>query len=62
VTFVDPWDLFLGPKGNYAAYLPDASGQLQLVRAPDGVHLTPAGYDRLARYVFQQMQPLWSGA
>jgi len=61
-TFVDPWDLFLGPKGNYAAYLPDASGQLQLVRAPDGVHLTPAGYDRLARYVFQQMQPLWSGA
>ena len=56
---MDPWNLFLGPKGRYTAYLADASGRLQLVRAPDGVHLTTAGYDRLADFVFQQMSHLW---
>lgn len=62
VTFVDPWNLFLSAKGKYSAYLPDASGRQQLVRQPDGIHLTPAGYDRLASYVFQQMSALWRSA
>jgi hypothetical protein len=60
VTFVDPWNLFLNGKGRYAAYLPDASGREQLVRQADGIHLTPAGYDRLANFVFQRMATLWN--
>jgi hypothetical protein len=59
VTYVDAWDLFLNEKGHYSAYLPDASGRQQLVRAPDGVHLSPAGFDRLAAHVFDAMRPLW---
>ena len=53
VVFVDTWSLFAGPNGGYAAYLPDAGGDMQLVREPDGVHLTRAGGDRLADEVFR---------
>jgi hypothetical protein len=38
-------------SGRYAAYLIDGAGDRQLVRAPDGVHLTAAGADRLAPLV-----------
>lgn len=53
VAFVDTWSVFSGPDGGYAAYLPDASGDMRLVREPDGVHLTRAGGDRLAAEVFR---------
>jgi lysophospholipase L1-like esterase len=59
VTYVDSWSLFLGGKGRYAAYLPDGSGTKELVRTPDGIHLTPAGGDRLAREVYQSISTLW---
>lgn len=52
-VFVDTWSLFAGPDGGYAAYLPDASGDMELVREPDGVHLTRAGGDRLAAEVMR---------
>jgi len=60
VTYVDTWSLFANAKDGYAAYLPDPSGQQELVRRPDGIHLTAQGYDRLAGAVFTQMSPLWS--
>jgi hypothetical protein len=60
VTYVDAWRLFSNRKGGYAAYLPDASGKQELVRRPDGIHLTAEGYDRLAQAVFGQMSTLWS--
>jgi hypothetical protein len=53
VVFVDTWSLFAGPDGRYAAYLPDAGGDMQLVREPDGVHLPRAGGDRLAGEVMR---------
>jgi hypothetical protein len=37
--------------GGYRPYLPDPSGTMTLMRAPDGIHLTPAGGRRLARAV-----------
>lgn len=51
-----PWVRFfdsrpvLAPKGQdtYAAYLPDSSGNPQLARQEDGVHLSRFGGDRLA--------------
>ena len=48
-TFVDAWELFRGRDDGYAAYLRNEHGVLQQMRAGDGIHLTPAGYDHLAR-------------
>ena len=60
VLYVDPWVALAGPRGHYAAYLPNASGQEELVRAADGVHLTAAGGARLATSVFTAMRTLWA--
>lgn len=51
VLFLDSRPLFAGTGGGYAAYLPDNSGALTLMRAPDGVHLSPQGGMRLAEAV-----------
>jgi hypothetical protein len=48
VVFIDAWKLFSDGGGGYSAYLPDGSGAMQLVREPDGLHVTRAGGDRLA--------------
>jgi hypothetical protein len=60
VVYVDSWSL-LADDGGYAAYLRTPSGTEQLVREPDGVHLSAAGSDRVAERVFQAMTALWSG-
>jgi lysophospholipase L1-like esterase len=60
-VFVDSWRLFTDRRGRYAAYLRTPGGTLQLLRAPDGIHLTPAGSDRLAKTVFTSMKRLWTG-
>jgi hypothetical protein len=59
VLFVDSWSLFADAQGHYAAYLRNASGGEELLRTPDGIHLTPAGDDRLAMAVYQAMSTLW---
>ena len=59
VVFVDSWALFSGPNGHYSAFLPDASGQQQVARQPDGVHLTADGDVRLAGRVFEVIRALW---
>ncbi|MBX5464499.1 MAG: DUF459 domain-containing protein, partial [Clostridia bacterium] len=52
VLYVSTWELFQAPSGGYTRYLRDASGRLQDVRAPDGVHVaTPAGNALLASAV-----------
>jgi len=60
VLYVDPWVALAGTRGHYAAYLPNVSGQEELVRAADGVHLTAAGGARLAASVFTAMRTLWT--
>jgi hypothetical protein len=47
-VFLDTWRLFSDSNGNYSAYLVDASGRQKLMRAPDGIHFTPTGGDRVA--------------
>jgi hypothetical protein len=51
VLFLDSRPLFAGSAGDYAAYLPDDAGALTLMRAPDGIHLSPQGGTRLAEAV-----------
>lgn len=55
VTYYSCWSLFANAAGQYAEYLPDASGQLVAMRDPDGVHFTGAGWDRLANAVVSPM-------
>jgi hypothetical protein len=57
--YFDVWKLFQNDDGHYAPYLQGPSGDLVLMRAADGVHMTPAGYQRLSTFVFGQMKPMW---
>jgi uncharacterized protein len=49
--YVSSWSLFTEASGSYTAFGPGTDGETTRVRADDGVHLTPAGYDVLARIV-----------
>jgi hypothetical protein len=53
-AFVDTYTLLAGPDG-YAEYLTTDSGEVQDVRAPDGVHLSPAGAAIVARRVLKEL-------
>ncbi|MEZ4482491.1 MAG: DUF459 domain-containing protein [Dehalococcoidia bacterium] len=53
VEYFDAWDL-LGEDGRYSAFL-DVEGTQQAVRTTDGVHLTKAGAELLARAVLQRI-------
>jgi hypothetical protein len=47
-TFVSTWDVFKDPDGNFSLYGRGLDGQTVRLRADDGVHLTPLGYDVMA--------------
>ena len=59
VTFVDTRPLLADSRGHYSAFLPGPSGGPVLVRSPDGVHLTDAGGQRVARAVLQRIAVAW---
>jgi hypothetical protein len=44
-VFVSTWDTFKGRDGGFDAFGRGADGQTARLRADDGVHMTPAGYD-----------------
>ncbi|HET9050391.1 MAG TPA: DUF459 domain-containing protein [Candidatus Dormibacteraeota bacterium] len=56
VVFVDGRGDMSSPAGGYAAYLPDASGHEILMRASDGIHLSPDGGRRLAAMVVAEIR------
>ena len=49
-TFAPLWDVF-AHDGAYTPYGPGADGVVTRLRADDGVHLTPAGYDLAAAHL-----------
>jgi hypothetical protein len=55
VAYVDMYGL-LSDDGEYAPYLPDDDGQLEKVRADDGVHLERAGGDIVAAQVAREVR------
>jgi hypothetical protein len=59
VTFVNSWHLMANEKGSYSEYLRDADGDPVLMRAPDGIHLTRAGGDRMAQTVLDVIEKDW---
>jgi hypothetical protein len=60
--YIDAWPVLSDGSGGYSAYLPNGAGQEELLRAPDGVHLTAAGGARLAQSVFAAMRDLWQAS
>ena len=54
-VYLDTYSLLADPKGGYAQYLTTLSGDVQLVRAPDGVHFSPAGAAIVARQVLKDL-------
>jgi hypothetical protein len=46
--FVSLWDLGVGDDGTYNAFGKALDGQTKRLRADDGVHFTPSGYDLIA--------------
>jgi uncharacterized protein len=55
--YVDAYTLFADEEGRYATSLPNENDRNTTVREGDGIHLTPAGGDRLAAEVFEQLDP-----
>jgi hypothetical protein len=49
-TYVDTWDRFANRDGEYTPFYWQ-DGQAELVRASDGFHFTPAGYELIAQSV-----------
>lgn len=46
-AFLSTWETFKGADGGFSAYGRGADGQTTRMRADDGVHMTPAGYDMI---------------
>ena len=59
VQYISTWVLFSDKKGSYAEALPGDGGALVLMRAPDGIHLTRAGGDRMAQVVLDAIEQDW---
>ncbi len=59
VTFVDAHTLFADETGEYMSSLPDANGDNVQMRAGDGIHLSDAGGDHLAKEIFDLIDPRW---
>ncbi len=51
VRFIETYTSFVGEGGAYAAYGPDLTGKIKLLREQDGIHLTYTGNQKLAYYV-----------
>jgi uncharacterized protein len=54
-TYLDIWDQFSDDTGAYTPLGPDIAGDIQRMRAGDGVHFTKAGSQKLAFFVQQEI-------
>ncbi len=54
-VFIDSRAALSDGTGNYQAYVTETNGDQLLVRAGDGVHLTPTGGDRLAALILAEL-------
>jgi hypothetical protein len=48
MAFIDTWDRFAQPDGDYTAYHRDGN-KVELIRGPDGIHFNGTGYELIAR-------------
>lgn len=55
VRYVEPWRLKVESEDVFSTYGPDEKGALIALRTSDGVHFTPAGYDRVGSYLYPRI-------
>jgi lysophospholipase L1-like esterase len=58
VTYFPSWDLLSGPNGQFTQYKRVDGNETQ-IRYPDGVHLTPEGWDLLGAALVRPMEQAW---
>jgi lysophospholipase L1-like esterase len=58
-AFVDNFAALGDGSGHYTVAVPGSGGQEVIVREPDGVHVTPAGADRLADRALAEAETSW---
>ena len=58
VTYFSSWALLANKHGGFAQFL-TIGGNVEQIRAADGVHLYPAGYDRLGNAIVTPMERSW---
>ena len=56
VRYIDVYQAFVDEQGEYSAYGPDLGGKNRLLRDNDGMHMTEAGYQKLAHFVEQAIK------
>jgi uncharacterized protein len=56
MTYLDIWDQFADTDGGYTPTGPDIAGEIQRIRAGDGVHFTKTGSRKLAFFVEQEIR------
>lgn len=52
--YVDAWDRFATPEGDYTPFYRH-DGKIELIRATDGIHFNPRGYELIARAVAESV-------
>ena len=57
--FIEAYSVLQGEDGGFAADLPDAQGNLVAVRSADGIHLTAAGGERVAKRILEELAADW---
>jgi uncharacterized protein len=58
VSFLSTWTVLGGPQGQYEQSAPSSGGAEVELRAPDGVHITPAGAAIVAKAVVARLKRL----
>ena len=56
VRYVDVYQSFADEDGEYNSYGPDLAGKNRLLRDSDGMHMTDAGYQKLAHFVEREIK------
>jgi uncharacterized protein len=59
VSYLDTGAVLNTPAGDYTTYLTESGGKPVAVRASDGIHLTPAGANRLDPLILAPIQRTW---
>ena len=54
--FIEAYSVLQADDGGFAVELPDAEGNLVAVRSTDGIHLSAAGGERLARRIMEELE------
>ena len=54
--YVETWNGFVDASNEFTDYGPDMQGKVKQLRAGDGVHFTPKGYEKLAHFIEREIR------